>query len=230
MSLESRKSSSQLADPGAELLDRGQAFWSSYGRVALGVVGAVAVAGVLGFFFMRSRATTEAQASGKLAEANVMFWQGQYDRSLDQAKQVAQQFGSTPSGADAHRLQGDDLYWNAMLLSKAGDYKTAITEYRTYLSHAGKGVLAEAARRSLAYALENDLQFAEAAKGYEALVGTFDRESSAEFLTSAARCYMALHQKDAAVKSLQRVVDEFGDTSFGARSRMRLAELEYSTP
>ena len=225
MSLENRKTA-QLEDPGAELLDRAQGVWERYGRIVLGAVGALVVLAVLGFFMMRSRATSESQAAAKLAEANMLFWQGQYDRSLEIAKQVSTQFGSTPSGNDAHRLAGDDLYWNAMLLNQPEKYKEAIVEYRAYLSKAGSGVLADAARRSLANALESDRQFEEAAKTYEQIVGTLGRESSAEFLLGAARCYEALGKKAEAAKDLQRIIDEFGDTSYAPSARVKLAEIQ----
>jgi len=215
LTLQSRRA--QLADPGAELLDRAQALWSSYGRYILGAAVAVAVVAVLGFFMVRSRAT---------AEANLLFWQGQYDRSIDEAKQVAQQFPSTRAGNDAHRLIGDDAYWNGILRSQSADYKTAITEYRVYLAHEKNGVLANSARRSLAYALENDKQYAEAAKQYEQLVGAFDRESSGEFLMGAARCYQSLGRRDDALARLQRVIDEFGDTSSAVAARVRIAEIK----
>jgi len=218
-----------MSDPGAEFLDRAQAAWNRYGRIIAGVVGAVLVIGVLGFFMMRSRATSEAQAAGKLADANVMFWQGQYDRSLELAKQVAQQYGSTQSGNDAHRLAGDDAYWNGMQRGNPADFKTAITEYRSYLGHAGNGPLANAARRSLAYSLESDHQFAEAAKTYEQLIGAFDRESSAEFLVAAARCESAAGNRTAAIQHLQRVLDEFGDTSYALPARVRIAQLQAAT-
>ena len=225
MSLENRKAS-QLEDPGAELLDRAQGIWQRYGRIVLGAIGALIVLGVLGFFMMRSRATAETQAAGKLAEANALFWQGQYDRSLDLAKQVSATFGSTPSGIDAHRLAGDDLYWNAMLLSQPEKYKEAIAEYRVYLSKAKGGILADAARRSLANALESDRQFDEAAKTYEQLVGRLGRESSAEFLLGAARSYIALGKKLEATKALTRLIDEFGDTSYAPSARIKLAEIQ----
>jgi tetratricopeptide (TPR) repeat protein len=167
---------------------------------------------------MRARASAEAEAAGKLAEANVLYWQGDYARSLELSKQIAQQHGSTPSGLDAHRLAGDNAYWN-------GDFKTAVTEYRAYLAKEKKGLLADAARRSLAYALESNKQYAEAATTYESLVGVFDRESSAEFLAGAARCYRAQSQPAEAAKRLQRLLDEFGETSFVNPARIELAEL-----
>ena len=217
MPLQARKSS-QLHDPGAELLDRARSVWDRYGRPSLIGVGVVAAIAVIGFLAVRARAAAESTAAGRLAEANVMYWEGEYARSLEAARQVAQQYPSSPSGWDGHRLAGDDAF---ML----GDPKTAVTEYRTYLEHQKSGLLADAAKRSLAYALEANGQPVEAATAYLALVGRFDRESSAEFLAAAARCYRAGRQPAEAVKALRRLVDEFGDTSFANAAEVQLGEL-----
>jgi len=210
--------SEHLEDPGAELLARAESIWSRYGRVVLIVGGIAAVAGVLAFFTLQTRARSEVQASDKLADANVLFWQGDYKRSQDVAKSVAQQWPGTPSGIDAHRLSGDDAYWT-------GDFKTAISEYKAYLASAKKGLLADGVRRSLAYALESDRQLTEATAVYVQLVGVFDRESSAEFLAAAARCQREAGHKGEAVKLLQRLLDQFGETSHAEAARIEIAEL-----
>ncbi len=217
MPLEDRRRA-RLEDPGAELLDHLGTFWERQGRAVLGAVGILAVVGVIAFFMLRERAAQEEQAAGKLAEASILFWQGEYARSLQYARQVSQQYASTPSGLDAHRLAGDDAYWN-------GDFKSAVSEYRAYLGKQKTGLLADAARRSLAYALESDRQFLEAAPLFDRLVGVFDRESSAEFLAAGARCYQSAGRPAEAAKRLQRLVDEFGETSYAAQARTDLASL-----
>ena len=208
----------RLEDPGAELLARGAELWGHYGRLVLGVVVAAAVIGAVTFLTLRSREAAEGRAAGMLAEANVLYWQGDYARSRDMAKQIAKQYPSSPSGIDAHRLAGDNAYWD-------GDFKGATDEYRAYLARVKTGELADAVRRSLAYALESDHKFVEAATAYEKLVGAFDRESSAEFLAAAGRCYRAAGQPAEAAKRLQRLVDEFGETSHAMPARVELAEL-----
>jgi tetratricopeptide (TPR) repeat protein len=218
LSLEARKSG-HLSDPGAELIDRARGVWDQFGRIVIGVLAGIAVIAVLYVFWTRSRATNEAAAATRMAEATALFWQGEYARSRDMARQIAEEFGSTPSGADAHRLMGDNAHWT-------GDYAAAITEYRAYLQKEKTGLLADAARRSLAYSLESAGQNADAAKEYEGLVGKFDRESSAEFLAASARCHLALGERDAAIKSLRRLLNEFADTSQSTLARIRLAELE----
>jgi len=207
-----------LEDPGAKLIDKLTSYWNRFGRVALIALGVIVGVAVAGFLILRSRAADEREAAGKLAEANLYFWQGAYDRSLQGARQVSEQWGGTPSGVDALRLAGDSYFW-------MGNYKDAITQYQGYLAKRKSGVLADAVRRSLAYTLESNRQPKEAAVNYEALVGKFDRESSAEFLYAAARCYLALDQPREADLRLKRLVDEYGETTYAIRARIERAEL-----
>jgi hypothetical protein len=212
------RESARLEDPGAQLLDAISSRWARYGRMLLISLGVIAVIGIGAFFTLRARAADEEQAAGKLAEANIYFWQGAYDRSLPMARQVAEQWPNSPSGIDAHRLAGDDQFW-------LGKFKESVAEYRLYLARKKSGLVADAVRRSFAYALESDLQFKEAAQVYEGLVGKFDRESSAEFLYAAARCQRQLNQPKEADQLLKRLVDEYGETSNANRARMLRAEL-----
>lgn len=212
------RDSARLEDPGAKLLDSISSRWAQYGRMVLIGLGVIAVVGIGAFFTLRARAAEEQQAAGKLAEANLFFWQGAYDRSLPMARQVFEQWPNSPSGIDAHRLAGDSQFW-------LGKFKEATAEYRLYLARKKSGLIADAVRRSLAYSLESDLQFKDAAPAYEGLVGKFDRESSAEFLYAASRCYRQLKQPKEAEQTLKRLLDEYGETSYGNRARILQAEL-----
>ncbi|MCC6349021.1 MAG: tetratricopeptide repeat protein [Candidatus Eisenbacteria bacterium] len=200
------------------MLDRLTSLWERYSRIILGALVAVAAVAAVAYFTIRSNETQEVAASEKLAQANSLFWQGDYDRSKTIADEVARQYGGTPSGIDALRISGDDAYWR-------GNWKDAITQYRAYLGKKGTGLMGNVVRRSLAYAYESDRQYAEAAKLYDGLVGAFDRESSGEFLAGAARCQEALGNKAGAIQRLQRLTDEFGETSYASRARVKLAEL-----
>src|SRR5262245_66490903 len=88
-----------------------QAWWARYSKFVLGALAAVAVvvAGVV--FNNRTRSVQEGAAAGKLAEANVYYWQQDYPRALQLAKQNATQYPSTPSGLDAPRPVGEASVW-----------------------------------------------------------------------------------------------------------------------
>ena len=214
---------SSLEDPGAELIDRVTGLWDQYGRIALGVIAALAVIIAGAWFMLRANERRENEASGKLAEASTQFWQGNYQVSLKAAQDVAKQYSSTPSGQLAHVVAGDNDYWT-------GDWKAAIDEYRAYLAKNPTGLVSQTVRRSLAYSLESDGQPAEAVKLYDGLVGAFDRESSAEFLMGAARCLIAEGHPDQALVRVQRLLKDYGETSFASRARVMAAELSPPKP
>lgn len=230
------KKSTQLTDPGAELIDRLTGFWYRYGRPVTGAVGVFVAVVVIAVLYFRAQASTEEKAAGKLAEAEIMFWQGYYPRSYDAAQQVIRQYPRSQSAIEAHRLAGDDAYWRG----EPGDFMKSVDEYRAYLKQRSSGMLADAGRRSLAYALESsagtlmaqgakgeaEARLREAASTYESLVGKFpDRGSSAEFLLASSRCYQQMNQREEAAKRLRRLIDEFGETVSANRARIELAEL-----
>jgi tetratricopeptide (TPR) repeat protein len=214
---------SHIEDPGAAIVDQMTGFWSRYGRIVLGAAGVLVAAGLVGYFTIRARAAAENEAAAQLTEANFFFWQGDYNRSLQVAKQLSEAFPSTWGGLDALRLAGDDAFWN-------GDWKSAVDYYRRYLDRSKTGVLSDVVRRGYAYSLESSGQLQAAAEQFDLLVGKFDRESSAEFLSAGARCYRQLRRPDEATKRLRRVIDEFGDTSQAMTARIRLGELGQSAP
>lgn len=216
MSLESRKTA--LEDPGAELLDRATGLWEQYGRYALYAVVGLLVLGIAGFYWKSGQDRRENSAAEKLAQANELFWRADYDRSRQMSQEVSQQFGGTWSGTDALRISGDNAYWR-------GNWKAAIADYQAYLKAKGSGLIANTVKRSLAYALESDGQYAEATSTYTSLVGVFERESSGEFLFAAARCQLALQKQDEARKLYQRILDEFPDSSYQLQARIELGRL-----
>ncbi|MEQ1834745.1 MAG: tetratricopeptide repeat protein [Candidatus Eisenbacteria bacterium] len=222
MSLETSGKKSVMDDPGAELLDQAQGIWSRYGQTVLIALLVVVAAGVGTYYWKSGQARQENSASEKLAEANDLFWRADYERSRTIAKDVAKQFGGTPSGTDALRIAGDDAYWR-------GNWKDAIADYQEYLKKNGSGLVADAVRRSLGYALESDGKFAEAATHYDKLVGVFDRESSGEMLFASARCMVAAGKPDQAKQRYQRILDEFPDSSFQLQARIELGRLSPTT-
>jgi tetratricopeptide (TPR) repeat protein len=200
-----------------DLIGRITDFWYAYQRIVLGVVGVVAAAGIIGFFTLQARSRAEAEAAGRLSEANAEYWQGNYQRSLASSQQVASQYGGTKAGRYALRLAADSQYW-------LGNLKDAIEGYRKYLQGERNPMLADAARRSLANALESERQFDEAARIYAEIAPRLDRESAADALAAAARCHRAAGRSKEAAELYRRVVNDYGETSQAAMARLYLAE------
>src|SRR3990172_4822892 len=102
MALETQKVA-KLGLPGAAGLERLTALWDRHGRIVLGAAGGLALIGGVMFLNLRTRAASEEQASIQLAQAGILYWQGEYARSLEMARQIAAQYPSAPSGIEAHR-------------------------------------------------------------------------------------------------------------------------------
>lgn len=217
MSQETQKSS-VMQDPGAELVDKVQGFAAQFGQVILIGVLVAAAAGVGGWYWMQGQAKQENAASEKLAQANELFWRADYDRSRTIAQEVSKAYPGTPSGIDALRIAGDDAFWR-------GNWKDAIADYQAYLGKKSGGVVAAGVRRSLGYALESNGQHEEAAKQFDQLIGVFDRESSGELLFASARSLMAAGKNDEAKKRLQRILDEFPESTVQGQARIELGRL-----
>src|SRR5262245_27393957 len=122
-------------------------------RILLGVVGVVAAVAVVGWLWSRSRADAEAKASGKLAEANALYWRGEYGPLAQRANDIKRDFPGTKAATEATRILGDAAFWQ-------GDFKKAATEYDDYLKHVPKGSpIRPGVERGLAQAWESDKQF-----------------------------------------------------------------------
>ena len=93
------KSSDEFFGGGSgESVARLTSIWEQHGRVILGAVAALVVAGGLYFLYSQSAVKAENAASEKAGAANLMFWQGDYERSKTTALEVAKSAGSTESG------------------------------------------------------------------------------------------------------------------------------------
>jgi tetratricopeptide (TPR) repeat protein len=218
LSQDPTQKSSVMQDPGAELVDKVQGFASQFGQVILIGVLVAAAAGVGGWYWTQGQAKQENAASEKLAQANDLFWRADYDRSRTIAQEVSKAYPGTPSGIDALRIAGDDAFWR-------GNWKDAIADYQAYLGKKSSGVVAAGVRRSLGYAYESNGQYEEAAKQFDQLIGVFDRESSGELLFASARSLMAAGKNDEAKKRLQRILDEFPESTVQGQARIELGRL-----
>lgn len=218
MSQDPTQKSSVMQDPGAELVDKFQSFAAQFGQVILIGVLVAAAAGVGGWYWMQGQAKQENAASEKLAQANELFWRADYDRSRTIAQEVSKAYPGTPSGIDALRIAGDDAFWR-------GNWKDAIADYKAYLGKKSSGIVAAGVRRSLGYAYESAGQHEEAAKQFDQSVGVFDRESSGELLFASARSLMAAGKNDEAKKRLQRILDEFPESTVQGQARIELGRL-----
>jgi hypothetical protein len=100
--------------------------WSSYGRIVLIVLGVVG--GALAFFGLRARPGRGRRRI--LADANILFWQGEY--ALDRRRAASSRSSGRGPERRTRTASRANAYWS-------GDFKTWIVEHRTALNGAKPG-------------------------------------------------------------------------------------------
>jgi tetratricopeptide (TPR) repeat protein len=211
----------QREDPLVATWVRGRDWLGSNGRIVAWVLGGLALAALVAVVWTRSRAQAEQRAANSLAEAQALYWRGDYPTLLARADEVRKNYGGTQAATEALRLKGDAFFWQGDFKSAAQNYEQYIKENRTESAYR-KGV-----RRNLAQAYESDNQGRKAAELYEEMAGEpGPRVLTAELYVSAARAWRAAGDPAKAKALYQKVSNEYTDTVFGADADIALGEME----
>jgi predicted negative regulator of RcsB-dependent stress response len=205
-------------------------------RIAI-IAGAIAVAIALIFVWRGVRRGAELAASEQLAQAQFQLWSGNPAPAAEIAKQVIDRHAGTHSGRMAHLVRGDALLGT-------GDPTGAMAEYKSFLEHAGgDAALRLVARRGLAVASENAMQYAEAAAAYEELAregeGALDERRKApqslamlkpeaaiiQDWTAAARCHERAGDPAKAKALYEEITAKYAAEPQIVEAKIHLAEL-----
>ena len=208
-------------DPLVTAAFRGKEFWDEHGRTILIVAGALALAAVLGGYFVYARQQAEVRASGSLFRAEMSVLQGDYQTATQALKELVDNSPGTNASKRAMLLLGDSY---AALTNP----REAATWYRKALDRAGSdATMRKAARLGMATALEDNRQFPEAAGYYAELAkesGTDNERGRA--LLGQARCLLAAGQGQKAGDVLQAIVAlPNAEQPIADAARVRLGEL-----
>lgn len=190
-------------------------------RVILGVVGVAAALGIVTFLWMRTRADSEAKASGALAEASALYWRGDYGPLIQRANDIKREYGGTKAATEAERMLGDAYFWQ-------GDFAKAKESYESYLKKTpASSQLRPGVERSMAQALESQKQYTQAAEIYERLAAADGpRDVRGELYYAAGRAWQEAGRLDKAKPVYQKLAAEFGDTPSAGDAEIALGELE----
>ena len=177
----------------------------------------VVLLGVAGFFFWKS--SNEEKTAEGIRESQYAFAQYEQD-SLQAAlngnaqfmglEGIAEEYAGTPAGNQAQLLL-------AGVYLKQGDLqagKKALQEANA------SGTLVEPSRLAgLAYAYEQEQDFAKAAETYEQAAGTQTNDiTSPELLQHAARCYLQVPDTAQAITLYKRIYTEYPNSQPGQQA------------
>ncbi len=213
-------------DPLVTAAFRGAQVWEQHGTRILLVLGGVALVLLLVFFVSRSRAQSEAQASGNVFRARMSLAQQDYPTATQMLKEIVDSAPGTHAAREAMMLLGDAY-------ATQGKPTEAANWYRRFLAKAGRDHEAkEIGLQGLATSLEDRGDFTQAAATYDELakIGTTDNERG-RALMAEARCLSKAGQTKKAIevyKEVQRLPVVDVDILNAAGEGM--GELQASTP
>lgn len=179
---------------------------------ALGALAATILAA--GGLFYRNK-SIQAAAWDKLAIAEGYAYTGRVDMSMQQLKELGNEYSGSKAGSLGSLLAGDILY-------RQGSYKEA-SEIYSKLMERGDPKIQPLALADLAMAQEASGQFAQATASAQRFLDAYsDHFMAPQVHACLGRSFQAAGQGDQAKQAFQKMVLQYPDTPWAAWAQTRL--------
>jgi len=174
-----------------------------------------------GYFYRWNLQNQEQQASVLFAKGKLAFDNQNFDATIDSLGRLTNKYGGTSSAG-----VGTIYLANAFMQKK--DYATAERYYRAYLDdYDDDAILSVAAVAGIAASFEERGEQAKAAELYEKAAKDYDESYRApELLMSAARCYRATQNLEAARRVVSKLLEKYPESRFSEDAKLLQAELQ----
>lgn len=192
-------------------------FYQEHKAIALGIMAAVILIPAGTVFYLHQRTAADGEAQSKLARADQEFYTG----NVAAATTFYQDVISGYSGTTSADLAQVGLGRAAMLQGKPADALKAFSA----ATGSRDALVAAAARRGHAAALEDTGKPADAAKEYAGVAAAAAGDAASDDLISAARAYLAAKDPGPAKVALQKVIALTPDSSRKQDALRMMAEM-----
>ncbi len=199
--------------------------WARTHRTQLtaAVVFMAVVAGGAWFWFS-AKQRRESFAQSALADARAAVIAGNNALAVSDLSRLMTSYSGTTAAGEAAILLGQ-------IRLMEGQAPLAITDLRQFIAGQPLDQFLGPARGLLAVALEETGAWAEAAQEYLAAAESSWYDGvQAQFLLDAARVMTIAGDTATAISTYQRVVDDYAETGTEVEARVRLSELQATTP
>jgi predicted negative regulator of RcsB-dependent stress response len=190
-------------------------------KVVAGIAVGIAIAAAGIWFAVSAGERREAFARRELSQARQAADAGNLPLAASDLSRVVSSFRKTLAGQEAQLVLAE-------VRLRQGQADLAATELRGFLEGAVKPQYRTQAYELLGFALEQTGRPAEAGRAFEdgsdAALGGY-KYLSASLLLHASRAYASAGDTAAALRVLERLASEFGETSAAQEAQLRMAEL-----
>ena len=168
------------------------------------VIGSVAVILLIILFSVKSKKKAEMAAEGQLGVAEQYYYQGAYDRVIQQMPAIVDKYAGT-------RAAGEAAFFIANSYYNSKNYDNSLKYYQICIKTISSDpVYTPASYAGMGDCLEMQKKYKEAAEMYEKAANKFEKLFSAPFyLKSAARCYEEAGNSAKAKEILQALLDNY---------------------
>lgn len=187
-------------------------------RWVLGAVGLAVVAILVAILISQGRVKAEQNANLAMAQAQSLYFSGDYAQAATQFQAVSERYGSSKAAAAARLLEGNSLL-------AVGNATGAEQAFRKFLDKGEFDPIPEAAgHRGLAGSLAAQDKFAEGAEEFTKAARVAGNTMAAEDWLQAGITYLRAGRNEDAARSLQRVLDDYAQSQSANEARVRLYE------
>jgi TolA-binding protein len=188
-------------------------------RLVLAGTVVVVVAVVVAVLVAQGRIRSEKQAGAGMAQAQSLYFSGNFSQAATQFQGLAGRYGSAKSARLARLFEG-----NAQLA--AGNAGAAEQAYRTFLRGLRLDPMLEAAgQRGLASSLASQQKFADAAAAYEKAAQINGNLMAGDDWFQAGRAFDQGGQKADAERDYRKVIEDYPQSQSVQEARIRLQEV-----
>jgi TolA-binding protein len=190
----------------------------SNARWIAGGAGLVAVIIVVAILIMQGRMKAEQSAGLGMAQAQSLYFSGDYTQASTQFQSVIDRYGSSRAAKTALLFQGNCLL-------ALGNNAGAEQALRKFLSKGKLDPVQEAgAHRGVGGALVGQQKYAEGAEAFAAAGKVAGNPLAGDDWLQAGLAYASAGRKDDAAKAFQKVLDDFPQSQSVTEARERLQE------
>ncbi|MDZ7264156.1 MAG: tetratricopeptide repeat protein [candidate division KSB1 bacterium] len=181
---------------------------------------AIVVVLILVTLFRRAKQRAELEASAQLTKALAEIGQNNLSQATDILVSLAEKYSGTSSAESGVYLLAHTYY-------QKGDFEQAKVYFEKYINDYRKNpILSSAAYAGLGASLEQQKKYLEAAQAYEKGATKFASDSNApQQLFNAARCYMLANRNDKAKLCLEKIIENYSNSSLKNDAEFYLAKL-----
>ncbi len=190
-------------------------------NIVLAGAAIVVVVAILATVISTSRSRSRDASDSLLGQVEMLYSQGLYDRVIEQAQMLVDQYGGTQEAGLA-------VFYMADSRMKMERYDEALAAYQIYIEdyHRDK-TLTAASYTGMAACYEQLEDFSQAGQSYLQTAQKVPHYyGSPEALMNAGRCFSRAGEIEKAKESYRLLIENYSESRFLSEAQMELATLE----